>query len=188
MQPHLYSFKKLIRTMMCESQLCIPISWSTVLKWLNFVLWKWPFSVIFWSRNVKRFWKKAEKNSNSWREIKIVKIFLMFSLLCKKRSWKNVSKIALLENNQKHFLRYTLVDVHLKWLNWFYLFILMGGQLIILVDRVFLSIFLDVTMMSMPTFSFLAQLDFWIPCLQNAFLRPLIQMAFSPWLIDAFYL
>ena len=46
---------------MCESQLCIPITWSTVLKWLNFALWKWPFSVIFWSRNVKRFWKKAEK-------------------------------------------------------------------------------------------------------------------------------
>ena len=104
MQPHLYSFKKLIRTMMCESQLCIPITWFAVLKWL--ILWKWPFSVIFWSRNVKRFWKKSWKNSNSWREIKIVKIFLMLSLLCKKRSWKNVSKIALLENNQKHFLRY----------------------------------------------------------------------------------
>ena len=55
--------------------------------------------------------------------------------------------------------RYTLVDVHLNWLNWFHFLILGGGLLIILIDfMMVLSPFLDVTRMSMSTVSFPEQL------------------------------
>ena len=68
------------------------------------------------------------------------------------------------------FCRY-LVDVHLNWLNWFHFLSLGGGLLFILIDcMIFLSPFLDVTRISMPTVSFLAQLDSGILCLWNAFL------------------
>ena len=62
------------------------------------------------------------------------------------------------------------VDVHLKWmLNWFHFLILKGDLLVILIDcMIFLSPFLDVTRMS--TVSFLAQPDSGILCLLNAFL------------------
>ena len=60
----------------------------------------------------------------------------------------------------------TLVDVYLNWLNWFHLLILEGSLLVILVDfMIFLSLFLDVTGMSMSTVSFLAHLDSRILCL-----------------------
>ena len=63
----------------------------------------------------------------------------------------------------------TLVDVHLNWLNWlnwFHFLILEGGLLVILIDcMIFLSPLLDVTRKSMPTVSFLAQLDSGILCL-----------------------
>ena len=69
------------------------------------------------------------------------------------------------------FYRYYFGDVHLNWLNWFHFLILEGGLLIILIDcMIFLSPFLDVTMMSMSTFSFLAQLGSGILCLYIAFL------------------
>ena len=59
-----------------------------------------------------------------------------------------------------------MVDVNLNWLNWFHFLILEGGLLVILIDcMIFLSPFLDVTRMSMPTVSFLAQLDSGIVCL-----------------------
>ena len=64
-----------------------------------------------------------------------------------------------------------LVDVHLNWLNWFYLLILEEGLLVILIDwMIFLSPFLDVIRMCMLTVSFLAQLDSVILCVWNAFL------------------
>ena len=53
----------------------------------------------------------------------------------------------------------TLVDVRLKWLNWFHFLILEGGLLVILIDcMMFLSPFLYVTV-SMSTVSFFTQLD-----------------------------
>ena len=53
-----------------------------------------------------------------------------------------------------------MVDVHLNWLNWFHFFILVEGQLLIVIScMVFLSRFLDVIRMSMLTVSFLSQLD-----------------------------
>ena len=64
-----------------------------------------------------------------------------------------------------------LVDVHLNWLNWFYLLILEEGLLVILIDwMIFLSPFLDVIRMCILTVSFLAQLDSGILCVWNAFL------------------
>ena len=60
----------------------------------------------------------------------------------------------------------TLVDVHFNWLNWFHFLILEGGLFVILIDCMnILSPFLDVTRMSMPTVSFVAQLDSGILCL-----------------------
>ena len=59
----------------------------------------------------------------------------------------------------------TLVDVVQNWLNWFHFLFLEGGLLIVLIYCIiFLSQFLDVTKMSMPTVSFLAQLDPGILC------------------------
>ena len=49
------------------------------------------------------------------------------------------------------------MDVHLNWLNWFHFLILNGGLLVILVDcMIFLSLFVDVTRMSMSIVSFFA--------------------------------
>ena len=65
----------------------------------------------------------------------------------------------------------TLVDLHLNWLNWFDFLILEGALLVILIDcTIFLSPFLDVTMMSISTVSFLEQLDFAIFSQYSAFL------------------
>ena len=59
----------------------------------------------------------------------------------------------------------TLVDVHLKWLNWFHFLIFNGGLLIILIDSmIFLSPFLDVTRLFISTVYFLPRLDFGILC------------------------
>ena len=64
---------------------------------------------------------------------------------------------------------------------------LKGGLLVILIDRmIFLSPFLDVTRMSISTVSFPAQLDSGILFLKNAFHRPMISMALSLELADAF--
>ena len=47
-----------------------------------------------------------------------------------------------------------MVDVQLNWLNYFHFLILEVGLLIILIDCIiFLSLFLDVTRMSMSTYS-----------------------------------
>ena len=65
------------------------------------------------------------------------------------------------------------VDVHLNYLNWFCIQIIVGGLcailviLVILVD--FLLPFLDVIMMSLKTLPFPAQVESAILCLQNAF-------------------
>ena len=60
----------------------------------------------------------------------------------------------------------TLVDIHLNWLNWFHILCLEGGLLVIQIDcMIFLSPFLDVTRMYMPTVSFFPQLDAGILCL-----------------------
>ena len=62
----------------------------------------------------------------------------------------------------------TLVGVHLNWLNSFHFLFLEWGLLVILIDwMIFLSPFLDVTIMSMSTVYFLAQLDSAIFCLQK---------------------
>ena len=60
----------------------------------------------------------------------------------------------------------TLIGVHLNWLNWFHVVVLVGGLLVILIDcMIFMSPFLDVSTMSMSTISFLVQLDSGIFCL-----------------------
>ena len=65
----------------------------------------------------------------------------------------------------------TLVDIHLNWLNWFHLLFLEGGLLVIQIHCIiFLSPFLNVTRMSMPTVFFLALQDSGILWLQNPFL------------------
>ena len=59
-----------------------------------------------------------------------------------------------------------MVDVHLNWVNWSHFLILERGLFVILIDCIiFPSPFLDVTRMSMPTVSLLAQLDSGILCL-----------------------
>ena len=51
----------------------------------------------------------------------------------------------------------SLVDVLQNWLNWFHFLFLDGGLIVILIDcMIFWLPFLDVTRMSMSTFSFLA--------------------------------
>ena len=63
------------------------------------------------------------------------------------------------------FIGVTLVDVHLNWLNRSHFYILKRGLVIILKDCIIsLSAFVDVTRMSIPTVSFLAQLNSWILC------------------------
>ena len=58
----------------------------------------------------------------------------------------------------------TLVDVLQNWLNWFHFFFLEGVPLVTLMDcMIFLSPFVDVTLMSMSIFSFLAQLGSALP-------------------------
>ena len=58
-----------------------------------------------------------------------------------------------------------LVDFHLKWLSRSHFLILEGSLLIIQIEYViFLSLFLDITRMSVSTVSFLTQLDCEILC------------------------
>ena len=60
----------------------------------------------------------------------------------------------------------TLVDGLQNWLNWFHFIFLERGLLVILIDSmIFLSPFLDITRMSMPTVSYLARLNSGILCL-----------------------
>ena len=60
----------------------------------------------------------------------------------------------------------TLVDVYLNLPKWSHFLIPYGGLLVILKDcMIFLSPFLDVPTMSMPTVSFLSQIDSGILCL-----------------------
>ena len=67
--------------------------------------------------------------------------------------------------NRYYFAISILVDVHLNWLNWFHFLILEGGLFVVLIDcMILLSLFLDVTRMSMSRVSFLAQLDSEILC------------------------
>ena len=62
------------------------------------------------------------------------------------------------------------VDVHLNWLNWFHFLVPQGGPFVILLGcMTLLSLFQDHLRMSMSTISFLAQLDFGILYVQNAF-------------------
>ena len=91
---------------------------------------------------------------------------------------RNVANLSL-------FYRYYLVDVHLNWVNWFHLLILVGGPLIILIDcMIFLPPFLDVMRMFMSTVSFLTRLDSKILYLQGAS----SDLALSIELRDTFYL
>ena len=66
---------------------------------------------------------------------------------------RNVASLSL-------FYRYYFSNVLQNRCNWFHFFFLEEGLLVILIDcTIFLSRFLDVTRMSMPTVSFFAQLD-----------------------------
>ena len=79
-----------------------------------------------------------------------------------------------------------VASLSLNWLNWFHFLILEGDLFVILMIDCMTSVtiprwYKDV---SMTTASFLPQLGFGILCLQNAFLRPMIQMALSIELTD----
>ena len=64
------------------------------------------------------------------------------------------------------FTGISFVEVHLNWLNWFHFLIHEGGLLVIVIDCIiFLSLFLDVTRMSVSTVSFFAQLESGILCI-----------------------
>ena len=94
--------------------------------------------------------------------------------------FRNVASLSL-------FYRFTLVDVLQNWLNCFHFLFLKGGLLAILIDcMIFLSPIVDVTWMSMPTVSFLAQLDSRILCLYNAFLWTMTLVALRLELTDIF--
>ena len=67
--------------------------------------------------------------------------------------YRNVASLSF-------FIGVTVVDVHLNWLNRSHFYILSRGLVIILKDCIIsLSAFVDVTRMSIPTVSFLAQLN-----------------------------
>ena len=54
----------------------------------------------------------------------------------------------------------TLVDIHLSWLIWLHIIIIVAGSLVVLIGcMIFLSAFLDVIRMPMLAVSFLAKLD-----------------------------
>ena len=94
--------------------------------------------------------------------------------------FRNVASLSL-------FYRFTLVDVLQNWLNCFHFLFLKGGLLAILIDcMIFLSPIVDVTWMSMPTVSFLTQLDSGILCLYNAFLWTMTLVALHLELTDTF--
>lgn len=74
----------------CESQVCVPTIWSTLIKWLSFGTFKkiaLGFSQapilkysVFWSGNAPKILKKTKKKSIFWQRIKIFKIFLMITI------------------------------------------------------------------------------------------------------------
>ena len=76
--------------MFCESQVCVPTIWSTLIKWLSFGTFKkiaLGFSQapilkysVFWSGNAPKILKKTKKKSIFWQRIKIFKIFLMITI------------------------------------------------------------------------------------------------------------
>ena len=79
----------LINIMLCESHVCVPTNWSTLIKWLSFGSFKKialgsseariiKYS-IFWSGNAPKILKKTKKKSIFWQRIKILKIFLMIT-------------------------------------------------------------------------------------------------------------
>ena len=76
---------------------------------------------------------------------------------------QNVARSSLLS-------RY-LINVRLKWLNWFFFLFLLGRPFVtLIVCMIFLSVLLDVIRMSMSTVCFPTHLDSWILFLPNAFL------------------
>ena len=90
----------------------------------------------------------------------------------------NVASLSL-------FCRYCYAP--LNWLNWFHFPILEGGLLIILIDcMISLSPFFNITRISMTAVFFVAHLNFWILCLCNDFLWPMIKVHLNLELIDTF--
>ena len=82
-----------------------------------------------------------------WKVLLVVPVF------------KNVGERSTAENY--HPVSLLLVDVYLNWLNWFHFLSLKGCLLVILINcMTFLSLFLDVTRMSILTVYYLTQLDF----------------------------
>ena len=86
----------------------------------------------------------------------------VFSLLSLLNPWVIIEMYP----DQVFSIGVTWVDVHLNWLNWFRVLILVGEPLIILVGwRNFLSRFPGVMRMSTSVASFLGQLDSGMFCL-----------------------
>ena len=71
---------------------------------------------------------------------------------------------------QVFYIGIALVGAHLYWLNWIHIFILVGGLFVILIDcMINLSPLIEVIRILISATSFLAQLDYGILCLWNAF-------------------
>ena len=81
----LLDFKK-VHNHISKYQLRFYINWSTIIKWLNFALWKWPIFVllqaptlkyyIFWSGNITEIPKEAHENAISWKKTHSFQDFL----------------------------------------------------------------------------------------------------------------
>ena len=68
----------------------------------------------------------------------------------------------------KSILYVTLEYLQISWLDWFYFYILGGGQIVFLKDgTIFLSLLLDVLRIVMSAFPFLVQVECGILRMQN---------------------
>ena len=76
------------KIILCESQLHFHITWSTIIKWLNFAFSKWPLFVllqvptlkyyIFWSGNVTEILKKLIKMWSLAKKTQFSRFFLNY--------------------------------------------------------------------------------------------------------------
>ena len=118
-----------------------------------------------WAGVPSCYWNCQTSHKNEYAELLVLHLLLLLKPWLIVEMWQ-----AQVFSNG-----ITLVDVLQNWLSWFYFLFLEGGLLVFLIDcMIFLSLFLDVTRMSMSTVSFLAQLDSGILCLRNPFLGPMV--------------
>ena len=127
------------------------------------ITWNHAWAVMSWLVLLTNMWICLISYRNVY--VRLLVIYLI--PLSNPHDWNKVSSSL--------FVSITLVDVHLNWLNWFHIHILMAGPFVILIGcMIFLSSFLRVIRMSLLMLSFLAQLDSGIRFLQNDFIWTMI--------------